>query len=202
MTKSTAPESPQRRSGATADQAFTASNEGLVEPKPLAALFAAHSAELSGYLRKTYGDGPPDPEDIAQQAFLQLAKVPNPSSIQNLKAYLWRIARNLTLTEKRNSRTRSKYNFEVRHLYFAAEGTETDPERVLEGQEQLAVISEALKNMPERRRQAFLLHRIENLNLAAVGRQLGITRRAAVKHVMRAVVDIEAALIRQRDTSD
>lgn len=170
-------------------------------PSAIDTLFAAHASELSGYLRKTFGDGPPDPEDMAQEAFRRLAEVRDPSSINNLKAYLWRTARNLTLTEKRNSRTRSRYEFEIKHLYFGGEGTESDPERVSEVQEQLKLVSAALKQMPPRRRRAFLLHRIENLNLAAVGRELGITRRAAVKHVARAVLDIEAAFDGQQGSN-
>lgn len=168
----------------------------------LSSLYEQGFQELSAYLRKTYGDGPPDAEDVAQEAFRRLAEHSDLSSIGNLKAYLWRTARNLTLTEKRNSAIRSNYDFEIKNLYFALTGTESEPGRVLEAREQLEQISRAIREMPNRRRQAFLLHRLDNMNLAAVGRRLGITRSAVVKHVARAVIDIDAALAVTSESSD
>ena len=202
MTRGVSPESEESGDRTATKPSELSLSHSANGAATLAALFEDHSSELAGYLRKTFGNGPPDPEDVAQEAFSRLAERSDLSSIKNLKAYLWRTARTLTLTERRNSGIRSKYDVAVKHLYFALEGTESDPERVLGAQEQLKLISAVLEKMPERRRQAFLLHRIENLNLAAVGRRLGVTRGAAVKHVTRAVVDIDAALARQRESSD
>ena len=156
-------------------------------------LYTEYAQELVGYLRKVFGDGPPDPEDVAQTAFEKLAKT-DLSQIKNVKAFLWRTARNLTLTEKRNRGVRSRYDFEVEHLFFALHGSESDPQRVLQVKQQLKIINEALRLMPERRRVAFLLHRVDGLNFAAVGRRLGVSRKMARKHVARAVIDLEDAL--------
>ena len=149
----------------------------------LSCLYRNHSRELAAYLRKTYGDGPPDPEDIVQQAFLKLSERDGLSEIRNLRAFLWRTARNLLLTHKRNEL-----------LFFAIQGNDCSPERVLDIEQQLSAINDALREMPERRRNAFIWHRVEGLNVAAVARRFGVTRAAAVKHIARAALDIDTAL--------
>ena len=157
-------------------------------------LYASSSSELATYLRKAFGDGPPDPDDVAQQAFLQLANYEHIHKVRNLKAFLWRTARNVLLSYKRNADTRSKYDYEIEHLFFAAKGSEVSPARVLEVKRQLKIIEKTLAHMPQRRRDAFLLHRVEGLNVTDTGKRLGVTRHAVVKHIARAAADIEIAL--------
>lgn len=41
------------------------------------ALYRAHAGDLVAWLRKMFGDGPPEPEDMAQQAFLKLMERPD-----------------------------------------------------------------------------------------------------------------------------
>ena len=180
----------------SAESASESSPEALNDQMRLSRLYRDHSGELSAYLRKRYGDGPPDPEDVVQQAFLKLSERGNLPKINNLRAFLWRTARNLLLTHKRNDSTRSKYDYEVELLFFAIRGNEFSPERVLEVRQQLFVINEALRKMPEKRRKAFIWHRVEGLNVAAVARRFGVTRAAAVKHIARAALDIDTALNR------
>ena len=160
----------------------------------LSSLYRDYARTLTARLRKAFGSGPPDPNDITQLAFQKLIERDDLSDIANLEAFLWRTARNLTLTEKRNSDIRSRYDFEVEHLFFAIRGSDCDPERVLKVQQQLEIIDEALRKMPAKRKRAFLLHRVDGLNFAAIGRRMGFSRKMARKHVMRAVIDIEDAL--------
>lgn len=160
-------------------------------------LYATSADDLSGYLRKVYGDGPPDPDDIAQQAFEKLAAYPDIERVRNLKAFLWRTARNLLISCKRSADVRSKYDYEIEHLFFAAKGSDESPEHVLEVRQQLRIIQKTLAEMPTKRRDAFLMHRVEGLTLTDTGKRLGVTRHAVVKHIARASVEIEAALARK-----
>ena len=165
----------------------------IVEDSPLTRAYKAYSRELTGYLRATFGEGPPDPEDMVHAAFQKLAEQ-DLSRIQNLRAFLWRTARNLTLTELRNRDIRSHYDFEIEHLFFAASGSDPDPQRAVEVQQQLKIINNALDRMPAKRKRAFLLNRVGGLNFSAVGRRMGLSPRAVVKHICRAVADLEDAL--------
>lgn len=157
-------------------------------------LYQNHLGELVGYLRKAFGNGPPDPEDIAQEAFSRLAAQQDLSLIDNMRAFLWRTARNLLISQRRSAVARGKYDFEIEHLFFAIKGPGLSPESVLEAKEQLEIIDKALNIMPERRRKAFLWHRIDGLSFTDIGRKLGIDRRAVVRHISIAATDIEIAL--------
>ena len=168
--------------------------ESMTGSKAVAQLYENHAEALSSYLRKAFGDGPPDPDDIAQEAFQRLLEHKSLSSIQNLQAFLWRTARNLTVSKKRSIERRSKFDFEIEHLFFGLEGPGLSPERVLEVKEQLRIVRRVLEKMPDRRRRAFLWHRVEGLSFTAIGKRLGITRRAVARHVVKAACDLETAL--------
>ena len=158
-------------------------------------LYEDYSSHLSATIRKMYGDGPPDPDDVAQEAFRRVIERGNLSSIKNLKAFIWRIARNLVLKEREVRQARSRYDFEVEQIYFPLKDDNSTPERIISAREQLTLINEVLSQMPEKRRRALVLHRIEGLSVAEVGRRLGIGRTAAAKHVARAVAELNARFL-------
>lgn len=58
-------------------------------------LYKRHAANLLGYVRKSVGSGPPDPEDIVHASFEKLVSLHNPERIENPHAFLWRTAKNI-----------------------------------------------------------------------------------------------------------
>ncbi|MEM8774661.1 MAG: RNA polymerase sigma factor [Pseudomonadota bacterium] len=169
------------------------------QAKGIRSLYEAQARRLTHALRRTFGSGPPDPEDITQLAFQKLLERKTRDDIQNVDAFLWRTARNLVLKVKRSQVIRSKYDFEVEEIYFPGRGDTIAPERVLGAKQELFAINETLKQMPKRRRQAFILNKVEGYTITEVARQLGIGRSAAHRHVVRAVLQIDAALACLRD---
>ncbi|MEM8493655.1 MAG: sigma-70 family RNA polymerase sigma factor [Pseudomonadota bacterium] len=161
----------------------------------VAALYRDHARGLVSSVRKAFGAGPPDPEDVAQQAFQQLIERGDLSSIHNLKAFLWRIARNIVLGDKRSDQIRTKYDYEVEQLYFALGHDEITPERITMAKEQLSRVAEALRAMPEKRRRAVILHRVDGLSVTEVGHQLGISRQNASKHLVNGLADLNVMFL-------
>ena len=86
---------------------------------------------LAQRLRERYGDGPPDPEDLAQEAYRRTLERKDASAIFNVKGYLWRTARNLIFDTNKSNTVRSKYDFEVEQLFFPLKGNNCSPETVL-----------------------------------------------------------------------
>ena len=164
-------------------------------PEAIEALYADYADQLSASLRKIYGNGPPDPEDVSQQAFQKLMERGDLGSIANLKAFMWRTACNIVLAAKRSQDVRSRYNFEIEQLYFPLQDDESTPERIIVVREQLRAISEVLRNMPDKRRRAVILHRIEGLSVAEVGRRLGMSRQNAAKHLARGIADLNVVFM-------
>lgn len=167
----------------------------LDAPPAVAQLFNEYRTPLSSALRRMYGDGPPDPDDIAQQAFQKLIERGDFGSIRNLKGFVWRTAKNLVFAAKRTKTVRSKYDYEVEQLYFPLKADASTPESIIEAKEQLRAVNECLSRMPVKRRRAFMLHRVEGLSIAETGRRLGISRTTASQHVARAAADIDLHLL-------
>lgn len=172
------------------DLAYMATDDS----KDIASIYKFHAAGISNGLRKQFGDGPPDPDEMVQQAFEKLAEKDNLSNIKNIKAFLWRTAFNLTLNQKRNQNIRSSYDYELEHIYSNQTGDKLAPERVIEIREQLSIINQALMQMPNKRRDCFIMNRIEGLTINQIAEHYGVTRTAIVKHIARAAAEIDSAL--------
>ena len=172
----------------------SASSKALARKRLLTKVFHESQGALIAQLRRSFGNGPPDPEDTVQLAFQKLAERNDLSDIRDFQAFLWRTARNLVLKEKRSEDVRNRYDFELEHLYFPLQGDELTPQRVSEVKEQLRMVSAALQSMPERRAQAFVAVRIEGLSINETASRLGVSRTAVNNHIARAAADIDAAL--------
>ena len=160
----------------------------------IAALYEKHGRILAGALRKRFGDGPPDPDDIAQLAFQKMIERRDLPEIRNREAFLWRTARNLVLKEKRAADIRSKRDYEIEQIFFPSQGDVFDPERVVSAKEQISALNEVLLAMPEKRRRAFMSHRVDGLTVSDVAKRLRLSRTAVNKHLARAFAQIDAAL--------
>ena len=132
---------------------------------------------------------------VAQEAFQKVLERGDLSTIKNLRAFLWRTARNLILSSKRSDHRRSAYDFEIEQLFFPLRGDISTPETVIIAKEQLKAINELLRTMPEKRRWALLLYRLEGQTLQEIGKALGISRTAVSKHIARAEMQINTLFL-------
>jgi len=156
-------------------------------------LYRAHWSDLCNFIRWKFGGGPPDPEDIAQGAFLRLAALPEPEAIQNPFAFLERVASNLVLDDIRRSRARAHSVQELRVVGGGEGDDRPGCERELIGREEMALVIERLKAMPATRRRILILNRVHGLSFAEIGRRMGISGPAVRKHLVRAMQDLQAA---------
>ncbi|MEM1052085.1 MAG: sigma-70 family RNA polymerase sigma factor [Pseudomonadota bacterium] len=161
-------------------------------------LYRDFSADLTSALRSTYGTGPPDPDEVVQKAFAKLSGHRALNRIKDLKSYIWITARNLMLTDLRAQSTRSRHAQQHLLLGSGNECDDFDPERVLIAREQLGIVMDTIKGLPERRRKIFLAKRVDGLSAEAAGRKYGVTRTAAVRHIAIATEEIDKALSRHR----
>ena len=168
----------------------------------IAALYGQHAPQLIATLRTMFGSGPPDPEDVAQQAFEKILARDHLNDIRNLNAFLWRTARNICLKGRRHEDVRSKFDFEIEHLFFPRRGDDSTAEGVLRSKQELQAINDALRQMPDKRRRAFLLNKVEGLSVTEVAERLNIGRSPATRHISRAYRDIELHLARQNAETD
>jgi RNA polymerase sigma factor (sigma-70 family) len=158
----------------------------------LGPLYASCWAELCSYLERTFGVGPPDPQDVAQQEFLRYASLNTEvDAITNVRAYLYRSAYNIVVDEYRRLAVMRNA---AASLAAAGLSDELTPERVLIAEERLDLLCRAIQHLPEARQRSFLLNRFDELSCAEIARRTGYSASAVKKHVASAMADLETAM--------
>ncbi|MEM6575020.1 MAG: sigma-70 family RNA polymerase sigma factor [Pseudomonadota bacterium] len=153
-------------------------------------------------LRAAFGNGPPEPEDIAQGAIEKLLAQNSTDHVRDPQGYLWRVAQNLIVSELRSRHAATARESNYSALFSATDGYLLSPERVLASEGQLAVALQTLEAMPETRRRAFELVRVDGLSHREAAKRLGVSRPAVSKQVARAVADLYAALAAGEEGTD
>lgn len=155
-------------------------------------LYKHEYVPLVRYLKKTFGKGPPAPEDIAQQAFERLIKSGSMAGVENPAGYLWRVARNLAITLRRSEDSRVEREQVVADL--EVDSYQMSPERVLLGERAMHIAREVIRKMPATRRQALVLVRMQGMTQDQAAEHLQISRPAVSKHVAIAIAQIAKAI--------
>ncbi len=122
-------------------------------------------------------------EDLAQEAFLILARVSETACIESPRSFLYRTAANLAIDYIRHQKVIS------RHLEEALPQTEEveadNPERqILLAQQQL-LFTEALGKLPPRTRDIIILNRLHDMSYKQIAQSLRISESAVEKHISR-----------------
>ena len=157
-------------------------------------LYARQHRSLVNYLKKTLGGGPPDPEDVAQAAFVKLAERGNLSRIRNLSAFLWRTAQNIVTSDFRAAAVRRARAKDIAEIFVQSAADGLDAERVLMAKDELDVVFAVLKAMPAKRRKILLMSRLEGHSNAEIARRLGLARSTVSEHLARAMLELDAAM--------
>lgn len=127
----------------------------------LSSFYHTHWRGLCAFLRKTYGSGPPDPEDIAQDAFYQLAKMESREHIENPKAFLYKISINLTLRSLKSDKWIASVvpgndeSFEAELLSLS------EPDKILYSQQALQQLGALFCTLSEKQKYIVSASRLE-----------------------------------------
>lgn len=126
-----------------------------------------------------------DPEDLAQEVFVRLLKLPDLEDTGGIKTYLYRTARCVIVDEARKDKVRHGADHDEFDERAHGE-TSFCPERLLEGQQELDGVFHALDELPERTRDVFLLYNFRNLVQAEIADTLGIGLSTVELHLSKA----------------
>lgn len=158
--------------------------------KDIRALFLAHRRELQAYLTNKLRDGE-TAADLTQEAFLRFAAQgrDGAAAISQPRSYLYRTAHNLAVDHVRRQRRERTEPAPVDDMVRIADDRPT-PERVADGQSNVAAVRDALLELPERTRQIFVLIRIERLTYAEAAARLNISDSSVQKHLAKAIAHV------------
>lgn len=136
-------------------------------------------------------DNPEDAAEVAQDAFLRLQRLDAPQDLDNPKAFLFQVASNLAVDQLRRRTLHFRF---VRSETRQDEDEQRDinasgvsPEQVLEAQEKLKAIFDAINELPQNTRQAFLLHRQRGLSYADIATEMGVSVSSVEKYILQAL---------------
>ncbi len=121
-------------------------------------------------------------EELVQDVFMAMHARSAAEPIDNVQGYLFRIAANLL------SRRHEPPRADLAEADELADGF--SPERIIIGRQEAARVVAAIANLPPRTREAFALHRFEDMTYEAIARRLGISVSAVGKLVARALAHV------------
>jgi len=149
-------------------------------------------APLASFFRKRTRNAA-EVQDLVQQVFLRLAQHRDIDEIANPDGYIFQTAANALRDHARHCAIRER--FVVEQAYRDdSERADFSPERVLQGRETVMQLATALRQLPERTRDVFMLRCFEGLKHAEISRLQGISVRAVEKHMAKAMAHLAQAL--------
>ena len=132
-----------------------------------------HEEPLRAWLAARF-PGVPDHDDLVQEAFTRVLRQRERGEVRSAKALLFATARNLALDRLRR-----------RHASPEIAITDSGESRVLEEspdaaatlnhRQELAILTEAVRALPDRCRQVVMLRHLEGLSYKEIAAQLGIS---------------------------
>lgn len=168
----------------------------LEDPDVLETLIRSYYAVLCRYAENFLPDAALA-QDIVQETFIKLWKSGKSfDSIKALKAYLYTITRNGCL-----DMIRSRTRMDNRHQQSAAD-SEASAESVLAAiirAESIALIYQAVKAMPAKMQEIFILSYREGMTVGEIAAHLGMNVKAVKKQKYKALVSLRDRFANNRE---
>lgn len=131
-------------------------------------------------------------EEIVQDVFVRIwEKKETLIAVHSFQAYLFKAAKNLLLDHLRKEQTISR--FQNLNTPFADECTEQTDDNLIYGQ-YFAIAQEAISQLPEKRKQIFVLKTRDELSLDEIAEQLAISKSVVKKQLYAATYFVKEYL--------
>lgn len=146
--------------------------------------------ELIYFALKQVGDKE-KAKDIIQEAYSKVLEIKDKYDINNERAYLYKIAKNIVINQAlENQKLQTTIYEENIHLSPISE----QPEEILIQEDQEKVFMQIINDLPQRAKEAFILYTIDGYSRKEIADILGITSNAVEKLIKRATIKIEEEL--------
>lgn len=153
----------------------------------------SHKSALLSFVQRRFGVAN-DCEDIVQEAMVRVIASQNSEPIGNLRAYLFRVAGNLSIDTLRRRATRETISGALLDSpeAMAVASPEPSAEQALIAQERKAAFEAALATLPERQRQALTLNRLQGWSHPRIAAHLGCSTGTVYNDIKAAMAAIIA----------
>jgi RNA polymerase sigma factor (sigma-70 family) len=141
-----------------------------------------------------------DAEDIIQDAYLRVLRYSFEHEVADQERLLFSAARNLAVDSMRRRHARERATASYATLAEIALDWPT-PDEELYVEQRLRIAESTVALLPERCREVFLLHHLDNLSYSQIAARRQISVSAVEKHMARAGLLINATIGREEQHS-
>ncbi len=137
-----------------------------------------------------------DAEDLAQEVYMRLLRVKDPTHIRNRRAYVLQVAANVAYEYRllaRNSRPHSSDAVDAMH------GSSDPARETLVGQ-QMEVLYAALNTVSPKCRAVVLMHRRDRYTYVEIAERMGISVSMVKKHLVKGLAVCQKRLMSVTDS--
>lgn len=162
--------------------------------KGIERLYRDHWKDLCARLRRVYGNGPPEPEDLAQVAFAKVIEHVDLAGIDNPGAFLFRIAVNTGRDRLRHMNQTTRL---VRDELPCLEGDGLDrntPSNVYESRERLSVTAAAIQRLSPKQREILVRSRIRDETFDKISAATGWSKADISRTLKAGLIALQAAI--------
>ena len=148
--------------------------------------------ELLYFAQKLIGNKD-EARDIIQEAYSRAIAIKDKINITNERAYLYKIAKNLAIKESIEKQKHEQVVFEEQIHFQVSE----HPEELLIQEEQEVAFMGIVNDLPQRAKEAFILHTVDGYTRKEIALMMAITPNAVEKLIKRATITIEEELAKR-----
>jgi RNA polymerase sigma-70 factor (ECF subfamily) len=133
-----------------------------------------------------------DAPDVIQDTVVKLQKIPDGVDVQNPRAYLYRMITNQVVDHMRRQSSTGQYISNE----TAPDKADNEPsqEDVVYSRQRLKRLEEAVLNLSPRQKMVFIMHKFDGLTYGEIAEELGISKSAVEKLMMKALASCRGQL--------
>lgn len=125
-------------------------------------------------------------DDIVQETYARLARMPSTDHIRDPRAYVFRTAYSLLLQEIRRSRVVPIDSMDTSEALDIASQAPS-PDMIMEMRQDMQILSQAIDSMPPKCRRVFVLRKLHGYSQREIAEELGITENTVETHLARGI---------------
>ncbi len=154
-------------------------------------VYEAEFRRLRAMVRRIVGNSS-TAEDLVQQAFANMLAKFHRDETSPSSAYARMAVRNLALNHLRDMKRRAEV--EIAGCDTEKADLQPTPETIVLYRSELRRLLEAIGSLPTRRREAFILNKIEGLSYDEIAERMRISRNTVISSIASALGDLDRML--------
>ena len=149
--------------------------------------FLQHQAAITRVLARYVPQE--DRNDILQEAFLKAFAAEMTTPIRDAKAFLFRVAKNLAISEMtKKSRSETDHLEDLGVSDVLEDERSGSVEALIDGRRKLFVLSQALAHLPVECQRAFVMRKVEGLRVKQIATRLNVSGSTVEKRLAKALL--------------